>query len=91
MLEHFVTTMFGLPLFTTAVCFIPQALKILKTKSASSISLITFVGFNIGQIFSMWHAYYIQDWIFFAGTAVTFITSGAVTVLALHYGKSKHK
>lgn len=91
MLEYFVHAMFGITLFTNAVCFIPQALKLLKMKNSSSISLITFIGFNIGQIFSMWHAYYIQDWVFFAGTAVTFITSGAVTALALYYGKKKGK
>lgn len=89
MLETFVHTVFGLSLFTNALCFIPQAVKIVKSKDARSVSLLTYLGFNLGQIFSMWHAYYTKDFIFMGGTAITFVTCSAVTALILYYRKGK--
>lgn len=87
-LVDFVNVVFSLGLFFNAVLFIPQALRILRTKSAEGISLFTFVGFNIMQLFTVWHGYLEGDYMLMTGFLLSFITCGMVTILALKYRKT---
>lgn len=84
-LVSLVEVIFSLGLFFNAVLFIPQALKIMRTKSAEGVSLFTFMGFNIIQIFTVLHGYFAKDYILMFGFILSFITSSIVTYLALKY------
>lgn len=84
-MKEIVTFIFGLGLIVNASLFIPQAIRIIKTKSAKNISLMTFVGFNLIQINSVLYGYYKNDWIFMYGNLISFITCGSVTLLAIYY------
>lgn len=83
--EHFIELMFGLSMFTNAMLFIPQAIKIYKTKSTHGLSKITFLGFNAIQVFTMLHGYINNDYALVFGFIFSLITSGVVTFLIFYY------
>lgn len=76
---------FGLGMFINALLFVPQAIKLWRTKDAVGVSLLTFGGFNLIQILAVLHAYFVKDYILLLGFTASFFTCGAVTVLALFY------
>ena len=85
MITKLVHVIFACSLFFNAAIFIPQAIKIFKKKNADELSLLTFVGFNIMQLFTVWHGYLERDYILMSGFFLSFITCGVVTFLILHY------
>jgi len=88
-LKYFVEVMFSLGLFINALLFVPQAIKLWKTKKADSVSLITFLGFNVIQLFTIIHAYLHQDYILFWGMVLTLLSCGSVVLLACMYKWAK--
>jgi MtN3 and saliva related transmembrane protein len=80
--------MFTASMFANAVLFIPQALKVYRTKNASGLSLTTFIGFNIIQIFTILHGYIHKDYPLMFGFILSFIFCGVVTFLIFIYRKS---
>ncbi len=87
-MREIVTFFFGLGFVFNASLFIPQAIRIIKTKSANNISLITFVGFNLIQLNSVVYGYYQNDLILMYGNLISFIGCGTVTALAIYYRNS---
>ncbi len=85
LLINFVNVIFSLCLFFNAILFIPQALRIMREKNAKGVSLFTFIGFNIIQIFTILHGYFAKDYILVIGYMLGFVTCGMVTYLALKY------
>ena len=86
--KHFVELMFGLGMFVNAALFIPQAIKIYKTKNANGLSIITFLGFNLTQLFIILHGYIHDDYALMFGYALALFTSGVVTLLIFLYKES---
>ena len=86
-IEGIVGAIFGFGLFINAALFIPQVVKLFRTKDASELSLLTFGGFNLIQIFMIWHGYLQHDGILIWGGVASFITCGAVTAMILIYKK----
>jgi MtN3 and saliva related transmembrane protein len=84
-MKEIVTFFFGLGFIFNASLFIPQAIKIIKTKSARDVSLITFAGFNFIQVNGVFYGYYQNDLILMYGNLISFITCGIVTLLAIYY------
>ncbi|MBW4564688.1 MAG: hypothetical protein KME32_26915 [Mojavia pulchra JT2-VF2] len=87
-MKEIVTFFFGLGFVFNASLFIPQAIRIIKTRSANNISLITFVGFNLIQLNSVIYGYYQNDPILMYGNLISFIACGTVTLLATYYRNS---
>jgi MtN3 and saliva related transmembrane protein len=83
----FVEFMFGMSMFLNAVLFIPQAMKIYKTKNAKDLSPITFVGFNIIQVFTIMHGYIRNDYPLMFGFLLSLVISSTVTVLIFMFRK----
>ncbi|MDR1235731.1 MAG: hypothetical protein LBJ96_01870 [Holosporaceae bacterium] len=77
--------MFGVSMFFNAILFIPQAVKIYKTKNARDLSLTTFIGFNIIQLFTILHGYVRDDWPLVRGMGMSFVFCGMVTFLIFLY------
>jgi MtN3 and saliva related transmembrane protein len=84
-MKEIITFIFGLGFVFNASLFIPQAIRIIKTKSAKNISLITFAGFNVIQLNSVFYGYYQKDLILMYGNLISFFACGTVTLLATYY------
>lgn len=82
---QFVDLVFSLGLFFNAILFIPQAITIFRQKSAQGLSLLTFGGFNIMQLFTALHGYLVNDYLLMSGFLLSFLTCGTVTVFILYY------
>lgn len=76
---------FGLGFVFNASLFIPQALRIIKNKSAKDVALITFLGFNFIQLNGILYGYYQNDQILLYGNLISLISCGTVTFLAIIY------
>lgn len=72
--------------FLTTVAFVPQALKIWRTKSAKDVSLHTFLAFTFGV--ALWLAYGIlkQEPPIIVWNAVTLALAGAILAMKLKFG-----
>ena len=81
----FIEAVFGAGMFINAVLFLPQAIKLYKTKNTKGLSLITFIGFNIIQLFSVLHGYIRDDKIFMFGMLLSLIFCGSISFLIIFY------
>ena len=72
--------------FLTTIAFIPQVLKIWKSKSARDVSLPMFVAFTIGV--ALWLAYGIlnQELPIIVWNAVTLVFAAAILGMKLKFG-----
>ena len=84
-MKQIIAVLFGLGLLVNAGLFVPQAIKIFKTKSAKDVSLLTFGGFSILQAIGILHGYYQNDLSLLLGMIASFLACGAVTVLGIIY------
>lgn len=84
-MHHIIQVFFSIALFVNALLFIPQSVRIIKTKSAQGISLITFGGFLLIQLATISHAIIMKDKILTYGFLASIITCGTVVILALFY------
>lgn len=88
-LETIVSTAFGLGLFVNALLFVPQIIKLLRTKDSAEVSFLTFAGFNVLQILMIWHGFLHNDYALILGGFASLITCGAVTVLICLYRRKR--
>ncbi|MDZ7289624.1 MAG: PQ-loop domain-containing transporter [candidate division KSB1 bacterium] len=84
-IKQIVAYLFGTGLMVNAALFVPQAVKIFKTKSARDVSRLTFAGFNVLQLIGILHGYLQGDPYLLSGMVASFLCCGAVTILALIY------
>jgi MtN3 and saliva related transmembrane protein len=89
LIEPVVDFVFGLGLFINALLFIPQVIKLYRTKDAGDLSKITFVGFCLTQIAAICYGYLHSDWILMIGYCLSLMTCGLVTILIFKYSKNK--
>jgi len=84
-IKDIVAVAFGLGLLGNAALFVPQAVRIVRSKSAKDVSLLTFAGFNLLQVIGMAHGALQHDLSLLLGMVASFLGCGAVTVSALVY------
>lgn len=89
LLDDFVEIVFGASLFFNAAIFIPQAIKLIKVKDSRGLSLITFFGFIVMQVFTAWHGYLVKDYVLMGGFLLSLLTCGIVTFLIVYYRLTK--
>ena len=85
-----VELLFSLTLIANALLFIPQIVKIYRTKNIAGISLIMFVLFELMNIISTLYGYVKNDHIFFLGSLASVITCGVVTIQIIFYQKKRN-
>ncbi len=85
MIAEFIRIVFGLGMFINAALFVPQAIRIVRTKSAEGLSLITFGGFCLIQLSAIAYGYIEHDYYLSLGYALSFVSCGCVTLLILFY------
>ncbi len=84
-IKEIVAVAFGLGLVVNASLFVPQAARIIRTRSAKDVSLVTFGGFNLLQVVGIAHGYFQRDPYLLLGMLASFLACGAVTVSGLVY------
>ena len=70
----------------TTVAFIPQAIKVWRTKHTTGISLIMYSLFTLGV--TLWLAYgmLLKSWPIIIANCITLLLAGAVLVMKLKFG-----
>jgi MtN3 and saliva related transmembrane protein len=69
----------------TTISFIPQAVKVIKTKDTSGISLGMYIAFVLGVFLWIVHGWYIQDYNLIIANAITFVLSSTILVYKIRY------
>jgi len=73
----------------TMFSFVPQIIKVIKTKSAKDVSLTTLFQLSLGV--SLWIVYgiYLKDVIIITANSVTLITLVILLLLYFNYGRTR--
>ena len=71
--------------FCTTIAFLPQAIKVYKTKSTKDISLYMFLIFTVGVISWLIYGLIINDWPIILANAVTLILSFFILIYKLKF------
>lgn len=80
-----ISAIFGFALIINAGLFVPQAWHLWKAKRAEGISIPSFLGFCAIQFVGALDGYYQHDRALLIGMAVTLLTCGTATGLAIYY------
>jgi MtN3 and saliva related transmembrane protein len=84
-MKDVIAVIFGLGLMANAGLFVVQAVKIIRTKSAKGVSITTFAGFCLLQIFGILHGYFQKDMYLLSGMVASLMACGTATVSAIIY------
>lgn len=90
-INFFIEAVFTVGSVINALLFLPQAIKLYRTKNSKELSFVTFAGFNIIQIFTILHGHLHSDKLLILGNILNFITCGTVTALILFYQLQSNK
>lgn len=85
LIRSIIEVIFSLGLFINAALFVPQIIKLYRKKDSSELSILTFSGFNLIQLSTLFHAYFLHDYLLMIGMILSLITCGSVTSLILFY------
>lgn len=83
--QKFIEILFRFGLIINAALFIPQILKLFKTKNTEGLTMLTFFGFNCIQILGILHCYFNRDYFPMLGWIVSLCTCGSITLLIIFY------
>lgn len=84
-----IETVFSIGLFVNALLFLPQIIALLKSKDSKSVSLITFFGFCVTQLLTIFHSILFHDLILMLGYIASLALCGYLTFLIIYYRVSK--
>lgn len=75
--------------FLTTVCWMPQALHIIRTKETAGVSALSYGGFALGIICWLVYGIMIASWPIVAANAVTLVLALAILGLKFHHSPRK--
>ncbi len=70
----------------TTLSFVPQAVKTIRTRDTSGISLGMYVVFTFGIVCWFGYGIFLQSWPMIASNAVTFVVAATILALKLKHG-----
>ena len=70
----------------TTLCWLPQALKVMRDKDTRALSLLATVAFTLGLAFWLIYGLALGDWPLIGSNAVTLALMAPILVLKLRYG-----
>ncbi len=70
----------------TTLAFIPQAVKTIRTRDTSGISLLMYVVFTLGIAGWFGYGLFLRSWPMIVSNAVTFLLAATILRLKLKYG-----
>ena len=74
--------------FFTTASFLPQAIKTIRTKDVSGVSLLMYSMFVTGVIFWLIYGWLLGNMVIVAANMVTVILAGIVLVIKIKHKKS---
>lgn len=72
----------------TTVAFVPQVIRVWKTKSARDVSLGMYALFNTGVAMWLCYGLLIESWPVIAANSITLLLAGAVMVMKLNFDRN---
>lgn len=72
--------------FLTTVSFVPQIMKILKTKSAEDVSRKMFIAIAVGVALWLVYGILLKQWPIIVWNSVSLVLAGAILALKFKYG-----
>ena len=72
--------------FLTTACWVPQAIKTIRSRETKSISLVTQVLLNVGILCWLAYGLYLGDLPLILSNAVTFLFVATILAMKLRYG-----
>jgi len=73
-------------IFTT-IAFIPQVIRVWKTKSARDVSLGMYALFNTGVALWLVYGLLIESWPIIMANIITLVLAGAVMIMKLNFDR----
>ncbi len=70
----------------TTVCYLPQVIKIWRTRETKDISLLMYVTVTGGGALWLIYGILIDNWVITIVNAVTLVLSGSVLILKIKHG-----
>ena len=70
----------------TTLCWLPQALKVLREKETRALSLPATVAFSLGVVLWLVYGLAIGDWPLIGSNAVTLALMAPILAMKLRYG-----
>jgi MtN3 and saliva related transmembrane protein len=70
----------------TTVCWLPQALKIIRDRDTRALSLPTNLAFTVGILLWLVYGAALLDWPLIVSSAVTFALMAVIVALKLRHG-----
>jgi MtN3 and saliva related transmembrane protein len=71
--------------FLTTVAFVPQVVKIWKSRSAHDVSLPTFIAFTLGVALWLTYGFILKEPPMILWNAVTLVLAGAILAMKLKF------
>lgn len=75
----------------TSISFIPQAVKTIRTKNTTSISIATYILFTIGVALWVIYGYFLKDFAILLTNLVTIIPSLIILLMKIRSDKKQLK
>ena len=72
--------------FITTLCWVPQAIKVIRTRETKAISLIMYVMLAIGIMLWLAYGLLIMSWPLIGANAVTFVLVIVILAMKLRFG-----
>jgi MtN3 and saliva related transmembrane protein len=70
----------------TTACWIPQALRVLRARQASSLSLSTFAMLVSGILLWLTYGVMIQSWPLIMSNLISLVLNGTILAVKIRYG-----
>jgi MtN3 and saliva related transmembrane protein len=70
----------------TTICWLPQAVRLVRHKDTRAISLTTNLTFGVGLIFWLIYGIAIVDWPLIASNAVSVVFTSVIVAMKLRHG-----
>jgi MtN3 and saliva related transmembrane protein len=70
----------------TTVCWVPQAVKIIRSRETAAISLVSTLAFTIGIVFWLVYGLALMDWPLITSNVVTLALMSVIVALKLRHG-----
>jgi MtN3 and saliva related transmembrane protein len=84
--QAYVTAMGAAAATLTTVCWLPQALHVIRTRDTAAISLLTYSVFAVGLVLWLCYGIELGSWPIIGSNIVTLVPVIAIIVLKLRHG-----
>ena len=71
--------------FCTTISFLPQAIKVIREKDASSLSLGMYIIFTSGVGLWLLYGFMKQDWALIGANSITFVLASTILATKIRY------